>query len=143
MPVSIPASKAVHLLHACVAKTFGGPNDWRVGPITTFFQGRQPVPRRGQRRVVAVSLARQQPEFVLESAGIRNLRPMCARLRGARGISRGERRLSVGGICLWMGLAKRDSFGIPLHVECGNSGLDDSNSAGCALRVLVRGSLGR
>jgi hypothetical protein len=39
-----------------------------------------------------------------------------------------------------MGLAKQDSFGIRLHVECGNSGLDDSNSAGCALRVPVTGS---
>jgi hypothetical protein len=29
---------------------------------------------------VAVTLARQQPELVLESAGIRNLRPMLARL---------------------------------------------------------------
>jgi hypothetical protein len=42
-----------------------------------------------------------------------------------------------------MGLAKQDSFGIGLHVECGNSGLDDGNSARCALRVPVRGSLAR
>jgi hypothetical protein len=63
-----------------VAKTFGGPDDWRVGPVTTFLQGGQPVSRRAQRRVAAVALALQQPEIALESAGIRNLRPMFARL---------------------------------------------------------------
>jgi hypothetical protein len=39
-----------------------------------------------------------------------------------------------------MGLAKQDSFGTRLHVECGNSGLDDSYSAGCALRVQSEGA---
>jgi hypothetical protein len=59
----------------------------------------------------------------------------------ARGISRGERKLLVGGIRLRIGLAKQDSFGIRLHVECGDSGVDGSNSADCALiRVPVRGS---
>jgi hypothetical protein len=37
---------------------------------------------------------------------------------------------------LWIGLAEQDSLGIRLHVECSNSGPDDSNSAGCVLIVL-------
>jgi hypothetical protein len=68
------------LPRASVANTFGGRDDWRVGPETTFLQGRRPVSRRAQRRFAAVALARQQPELALETAGIRNLRPMFARL---------------------------------------------------------------
>jgi hypothetical protein len=61
-------------------RRLAGPDDWQVGPVTTFLQGRHPVSRRAQRRVVAVALARQQPDLVLEFAGIRNLRPMFATL---------------------------------------------------------------
>jgi hypothetical protein len=58
----------------------------------------------------------------------------------AEGIFRGEPRLLVGRTSLWMGLAKRDSFGILLQAECGNSGLGDRNAAGCDSLVLVRGA---
>jgi hypothetical protein len=132
---------AVKNILLLVGKTFGGPNDWRVGPVMTFLQGRQPVSRRARRRVASLALARART-----CTGIcwySKLAADVCQIVAATGISRGERRLLVGGISLWMGLAKQDSFEIRLHVECGNSGLEDSTSAGCALRVPVRGSLAR
>jgi hypothetical protein len=73
---------------------------------------------------VAVELACRQPQVVQESAGIRNLRSMLASLwlheeylGKFQGIGRQNK--------LWMMLAEQDSFGCHLHVECGNSGLDE------------------
>jgi hypothetical protein len=67
-----------------VAKTFGASDDWRVRPGISALNDLPPRKTASHKTYakarVAVALARQQPELVNESADIRNLRPMLARL---------------------------------------------------------------
>jgi hypothetical protein len=48
----------------------------------------------------------------------------------ARRISGEDPRFLAGRKRLWVGLAEQDSYGIRLHVECGNSGREDGNAVG-------------
>jgi hypothetical protein len=80
-----------------VAKTFGGPHDWRVGPVTTFLQGRPTVSRRAQRRVVAV-VDTSKARTCTGISWYSKLAADFCQIVAARGISRGERSVRTYGL---------------------------------------------
>jgi hypothetical protein len=88
---------------------------------------------------VADVLARQLPELDQESAGIRDLRPKLARLRLKEKYLEVRRHTwQAEQTSFGRGLAEQDLLWVRLHKECGTSGLENNNSAGCALIFLVR-----